>query len=205
MRPSLVGIIGQAGAGKDTIADHLVREHGFVKVSFADPMKRFAREVFDFAEHQVWGNIDAKNTPDPRWDGLTPRFALQTLGTEWGRGCHPDVWIRYALRIADALRVGGWRYTPSYGLFEEEGRSGFGVVIADCRFANEIAAVRKAGGATVRVRRPGFEGAVGVAHHASEEDQKSLPDSSLDAVFENDGTIPDLLRRVDGWLGPRGA
>src|SRR5689334_14415060 len=32
---------------------------------------------------------------------LTPRFALQSLGTEWGRNCYPEVWTDYTLRIAN--------------------------------------------------------------------------------------------------------
>jgi hypothetical protein len=224
MRPPLVGIVGNAGAGKDTIADHLIREHGFVRVSFADPMKRFVQEVFDFSDEQVWGTIDQKNAGDPRyprpglsggagveseWMGhrvvtpcLSPRYALQTIGTEWGRDCYPGVWVEYALRVAKRVQAGGWLYSQRGGLrFMGETIPPRGVVISDCRFANEVEAVKRAGGAVVRVKRPGFEGAVGVAGHRSESEQKTIADSSLAAVFKNDGTIPDLLRKVDGWLG----
>ena len=37
---------------------------------------------------------------------LTPRFALQQLGTEWGRGMHPDVWVRRAIETAKFLLSG---------------------------------------------------------------------------------------------------
>jgi len=46
----IIGVAGNAGSGKDTVADHLVKHHGFVKVALADPLKRICREVFDFSE-----------------------------------------------------------------------------------------------------------------------------------------------------------
>lgn len=39
-------INGRAGAGKDVIADYLVEEHGYVKVSFAEGIYKIARELF---------------------------------------------------------------------------------------------------------------------------------------------------------------
>lgn len=120
---------GSANSGKDTVADHLVDKYGFVKVALADPMKRFLMEVFDFTEEQLWGSSEKRNEPDkrycrtPPWDNtphmdpqvvadiigpgteayLTPRYALQQLGTEWGRDCYNDVWVNYALRVAKKL------------------------------------------------------------------------------------------------------
>ena len=46
---NIIGVCGQAGAGKDTIADFLVKDHKFVKLSFADPLKRICHDVFDFS------------------------------------------------------------------------------------------------------------------------------------------------------------
>jgi dephospho-CoA kinase len=37
----LIGLSGKAGAGKDTVADYLVRCYKFQRMAFADPMKRF--------------------------------------------------------------------------------------------------------------------------------------------------------------------
>lgn len=47
---------------------------------------------------------------------LTPRQALQQLGTEWGRRCYNDVWIEYAMRIATRLAEGDVYYSPQLGL-----------------------------------------------------------------------------------------
>lgn len=61
----IVGISGLSGSGKDEVGKVLVEQHHFVRVAFADIMKRICMEVFDFTEEQVWG--DGKNKPDGRY------------------------------------------------------------------------------------------------------------------------------------------
>ena len=141
----IIGISGQAGSGKDTTADFLVKNNGFVKVSFADPLKRICKDVYDFSDEQLWGASEKRNEPDkrypreiddPSWDAgdyfeanrygiecpkviehLTTRFALQILGTEWARNCYENTWVDYALRVAKKLSVeGGYNYDARLGL-----------------------------------------------------------------------------------------
>ncbi len=64
----IVGITGQAGSGKDTVADRLVEEHGYVKIALADPIKRLGREVFGFTDQQLWGPSEFRNARDERYD-----------------------------------------------------------------------------------------------------------------------------------------
>lgn len=174
----LVGIVGHAGSGKDTVADML----GWRRMSFAEPMKRFCMEVFDWSEEQVFGPSAERSKPDSRYtreDGeqLTPRFALQTLGTEWGRKCCPDIWVRYCVRKAVALQV------P--------------VVITDCRFVNEAKAIRSAGGEVWRVFRPGAALAGAAGQHVSEQEQDSEEmDSLISLTMQNTGTLDDLRDMV---------
>lgn len=63
----IIGLCGQAGVGKDTVADFLVKNHGFVKVALADPLKRICKEVFDFSDNQLWGPSSERNKPDSRY------------------------------------------------------------------------------------------------------------------------------------------
>lgn len=225
----IIGITGQAGSGKDTIALHLVNKYRFVRVGLADPLKRICKEVFDFSDDQLWGPSEQRNGPDKRYprtyftttvlpkekEGerthypkagtpgfLTPRYALQTLGTEWGRDCYGNTWIDYGLRVAKELEFGYSHYTPQEGLIKTEKDTGIcpGVVFSDLRFRNEIDAVKAAGGKLVRVKRPGFDGNVGVVGHASEEEQKSFTDDEFDFVIQNVGTIADLLGEADRMM-----
>lgn len=238
----IIGISGLAGAGKDTAADFLVRNHKFVKVSFADPMKRICRDIYGFSIDQMWGPSSARNVPDerlPRQHGpfegsrrlcrccgfeerfllaidngdrtpqqcfLTPRFALQQLGSEWGRVCRADTWVEYALNVAMKLSdEGGYNYTAAGGL-SHDWRPGdenwtTPVVISDVRFENEIMGLDIVGARVIRVVRPGagLSGAAGA--HRSETEQGGIADDRFDLVIQNDGTLEDLQKRISYAVG----
>lgn len=198
----LIGLVGRKRSGKDTVGGFLTEMISARRVAFADPLKEFCREVFDFSEEQMSG--DLKEQPDFRYQRrcdyglhqaegldsdpccpmclgkpthLTPRHAMQQLGTEWGRSCCEDIWVRYGLRKANELR----KTSP--------------VVITDVRFQNEADAVRQAGGEVWRVHRPGASDVA--AGHASEVEQDSIV---ADLALENAGTLDDLRRAVAAAL-----
>ena len=207
----IIGLCGLAGSGKDTAADSLVLR-GFVKLAFADIMKRFCKEVFDFTDDQLWGPSASRNAPDARYprkphgsdknvENLTPRYALQTLGTEWGRDCFPAVWVDYAIRKAKELDgAEGVHYDAKLGIFKCARPPIEGVAISDVRFWNEVEAIQKAGGKVVRIKRAGagLGGAGGL--HQSEVEQASIADACFDAVLQNDGTLAELHDKVGELL-----
>jgi hypothetical protein len=138
--------------------------------------------------------------------GLSPRAMLQTLGTEWGRFVDRRIWIQYAQRIQRSLLGGGYTYDRTKGLVETPGQTYSFALVTDGRFRNE-ALEFKAGGATViRVVNPMGGGlTAGVKGHASEQEQKTIPDSWFDAVLVNnkdDGlsvlrwTVEDLMSEI---------
>jgi hypothetical protein len=216
MEGKIVAIMGHARAGKDTTAEYLVQKHYFTRIGLADPMKRFCKEVFQFSDEQLYGND--RDQPDKRYlqkcwvDGigfenkkyLTPRYALQTLGTEWGRDCYNDIWIDYGIFMAKNLIQGYSRYDMKTGLEITEKDTGIcpGVVFSDLRFQNEFDATKKAGAIMVRIHRPGVDSIAGVAGHQSEEEQKGIPDSAFDVVLQNDGTIEELHQKIEQVLMP---
>jgi hypothetical protein len=115
---------------------------------------------------------------------LTPRYALQQLGSEWGRHCYQNTWIELLLREIEAL--------PPW----EDGTKR--IVIPDCRFINEFEVLRKSGAQLARVRRPSV-GAPSFTHD-SENEQLTWDDSRFDAVIQNDGELSDLPAKLDGML-----
>jgi len=78
----LIGVSGKAGAGKDTIADSLVKYAGFFKASFALPLKIEGMVKMGFTRSEVF------ETKPPH-----VRHWLQTYG-DGQRKADPEYWIR---------------------------------------------------------------------------------------------------------------
>ena len=177
----IIALTGYARSGKNTVAKMIAEEYralelDAVEIAFADPLKNFCREVFGFDDEQLYGND--RERPDARWtrpDGspLTARYALQTLGTEWGRNCDPDIWVKVGIAQAHRALTAGEI-----------------AVITDCRFLNEARAVRSEGGRVWRVRRGDCAYA-----HASEQEIWS-PEMRPDVEIDNTGDLSALREQV---------
>lgn len=222
----LLTISGLAGTGKDAVSDILCQSYGFVRVGLADPLKRAAQDFYGFTDDQLWGPSHKRNEPDERYprehtfreavcsccgfkqtDGveqqcyLSCRYALQHLGTEHGRHCYQDIWVKYAIRMHDRLQQGGCFYDQRRGLVlttsvdsSEWGSAKKNVIIPDTRFRNELEAIQQAGGKAVRIKRPGVE--TPAWQHPSETEQLTIPDSYFDYIVHNDGSLQDLGEKV---------
>jgi len=161
----VIGFNGVSRSGKDTAVDFAIQKFGGARMAFADPLKAFVKEIFDFTDEQVYGNADTKNSPDfryrmPNGEFLTPRWAMQSLGAEWGRALHPDVWVNYLFRKA-------------------RHRAGI-VYVSDVRYPNEVAAIRASGGKVIRLLR----GEVAFAH-SSETSFTEMSENLFNAVIDN--------------------
>lgn len=208
---NIIGLCGLAGSGKDTAADFLIQDHGFVRIALADPLKRICRDVFQFTDDQLWGPSASRNAPDLRFlqtdpvvdkypQYLTPRFALQTLGTDWGRRCLPNVWIDYALRMAAQVLEEDWKYDPEIGTHGVKTGSK-GVVISDVRFRNEVDAVKKVGGRVWLITRQGAGLTGKAAQHRSEQEMNEISRESFEYTIANEGTLENLRDTVQRLMG----
>lgn len=179
----IVGLYSPAPqSGKSTVAGHLVRTYGFTRKGFADGLRSMANTLLlslGFTQEQADFYLttgEGKETVLPELGGRTPRYAMQTLGTEWGRQLlGPDFWVTAVLndRRPDML------------------------VIDDVRFPNEYAAIRREGGEVWKVVRPGAGPTNG---HPSEG---LLDPLEFDEVIVNDGSVEVLIRKTEWALrGP---
>ena len=69
--PNIIGLSGAAGCGKDTVADHLIAEHGYSKISFAAPIKRAIEAMFGVGD-EIWAR-DVKEKKHQHLLGFSPR------------------------------------------------------------------------------------------------------------------------------------
>ena len=139
----IIGICGFIGCGKDTAADYLVNFHQFKRDSFAAPLKDAVSAVFgwdrDLLEGRTKESREWREQPDEWWTRrlkmtVTPRRVLQLWGTEVIRnGYHDDMWIA---SVENRLR-----------------NNKNDIVITDCRFYNEIRALKEQGAKIVCIRR----------------------------------------------------
>ena len=130
--------------------------------------------------------------------GITPRYVLQTLGTEWGRKQYAAIWVNQALFAATCVLVDGRGYNRGHGVLDRrvavDERIPVGgrdyVVITDVRFRNEVLAIKQAGGQVWQVFDPNNSTEVtgGVAGHVSETEMTSIPRFYFDARISNDKT-----------------
>jgi hypothetical protein len=198
----IIGICGFIGAGKDTVADYLVNIHGFRRDSFAATLKDAVSSVFGWDRELLEGRTkearEWRETVDTWWadrlsmPGLTPRYVLQVWGTEvCRRGFHDDIWIA---SLENKLRA-----------------SHDNIVISDCRFPNEIASIKRAGGKVVWVRRgelPAWYELAVTANHGGHIAQDLLKQQGIhvsetawvgtefDATVYNDTTFDDLYNQI---------
>lgn len=84
MTHSVIGLIGSTGAGKTAIAHHLVEHEGYTNVHMGRPLKDMLLAL-GLTERDVAGSPADRAAPQQILGGKTTRFAMQTLGTDWGR------------------------------------------------------------------------------------------------------------------------
>lgn len=177
----IIGLTGLAGSGKTTVAKHLCNRHGFERVRFAGPLKDMMRAL-GLSDAEIDG--DRKEQPCDLLCGKTPRWAMQSVGTEWGRELiGPDIWIRAWRAAVDRLP------------------SAVPVVVDDCRFPNEADTIRAMGGYIVAVKRPNASNVA--SEHVSEGQDLGLATMTL----QNTSTVRALLEKADvmirilSWIG----
>ncbi|MEU7814057.1 hypothetical protein [Pseudonocardia sp. NPDC049154] len=169
----LLGLVGPAGAGKDTVASLLTVEHGFARVAFADRLRAFVRAIdpaWAIAERCFGGYEPAKrNLP-----GFRER--LIEVGQAARTQISPDIWVDALDSEVERLRA----VQP--------------VVVSDVRQRNEAEWILDCGGDLIAVTRPGTKPEDAVMAELME---------GADFTLTNGGTPADLVDEVGelmDWL-----
>lgn len=171
----IVGLVGNSGVGKSTLAEMYFRPLGYLPVSLADDIKIRAVATGVASYEDVY--VGSKPPHVRTW--------LQEEGTERGRHVFgDDVWLR---SLFARLR----RVQEQWDLEK--------FVIADVRFLNEARYIRANGGIVLRVEAEQRNAANGMTveqrNHPSEREVDLCVGQEVDGVICND---PDDAPTV-GW------
>lgn len=176
----IIGFAGRKGAGKDTAARVFVAS-GWDHMKMAGALKAMLHSLLayqglddDLIFRMLEG--DLKEVDTPFLGGHSPRHAMKTLGTEWGREhMGEDFWVQIFMNSVD----------------------GKDVVCSDVRFPNEVEAIQERGGQVFRISRPGTV----VDDHPSEA---LIDELDVDAEIENHAdSAPEFARDIALLMGPR--
>lgn len=168
MKRLIIGLGYRARSGKDTAGEHLVKYHGFKRIAFADRLKETVGAML---------GVDAfdpefKETLTPL--GLTGGQVLQRVGVGLKSTLSENLWIQLADLEARSV------VDPR-------------IVITDCRFLSEAAAIKRLGGYLVEIQRPG----VGLDRHISESEGAKIP---WDFCLRNDGPVDQLYAYLNALI-----
>jgi hypothetical protein len=193
----IIATCGLIGSGKDTVADYLCNFHQYKRDSFASTLKDAVSCVFGWDRELLEGRTkhsrNWREQIDDWWSArldipnLTPRWVLQNWGTEVCRhGFHDDIWIA---SLENRLR-----------------NTKDNVVITDCRFQNEVKALKSIGALIIRIKRGPDPDWFHTASSAPElmptqypvihSSEYSWIQTDFDDVIDNNGTIEELYNKI---------
>lgn len=187
MARQVYALAGKRGSGKSTAAEALA-ECGFVDVKFADPLKNMMRAFYRTCglgtaeiESKLEGHL--KEVPCIWLQGKTPRYAMQTLGTEWRDMIDTKLWSSIFVQRVNAM--------------PEDAK----IVCSDYRFpGHEAAALDEVNATKIRINRPKASDNDEYSKHASEANIDEVP---VDMVVNNTGSIQDLQDWILGLIEVR--
>jgi hypothetical protein len=209
-----IGVAGAAGAGKTTVAKHLVENHGFKLLGFATPLYLLGdihREPESFWHSLIWGWTDEYLNPlgyglrektrftDDAWNIMQEvpvqegknRTLLQLLGTEVGRALDENIW------------------TNIFEAKVEELGPDAKIINDNLRFENEMDSLERLGFFTVYIETPDeirsarYEAEYGVPmnpaqlSHASEKDLPKIRER-CDVLLVNDDKL--TKQHLTNWF-----
>ena len=118
-RPKLIALCGGMRSGKDTVADYLKSNHGFVGTAFGDALRAVVGTMY----------------PDARTNREEYRKRMQEVGQHM-RAYDPDVWVRCVERVLPLYRAEGLSVVVSDmrqpNEYEAMRRNGAIIIRVDC-------------------------------------------------------------------------
>ena len=172
----IIGLVGETGSGKDTVANHIHKSYGLPMLRFADPIKKMLALL-----------VDHPSKEDHAWlyGVLKDRFGEDVL--------HHALRRQIASLDDRAVLVNGLRMPKDEQFIRSFARNSIIYITAEqkTRWQRTLGRGEKADDEQTFEEFARFE--------ATAETEKAVPQigSRADFVIENNGTLDELLARVE--------
>lgn len=192
----IIGLCGAQGSGKDTVANILISEYGFVKLTFASTLKDIVAILFSWQRDLLEGLTEEsrlwRETTDDFWSeklsipSFTPRKALQMIGTDLFRiHFNNDIWTNIVENKIGVML----KNNPNTN-----------IVISDCRFANEFNLIKQFTDSHIIMILREKNISTNKIYHSSETEWVNY---NFDAILQNDNSIDELKINLKSLLGSK--
>lgn len=188
----IIAIAGRKQSGKTSACEYISKTFTQQKqeisciYNFADPLKQLCQDILGLTHDQCYGTDDQKNElVDCYWDNkqLTAREVMQMVGTDMFRKMQHNVWSGATIRKIQKEQ------SPI-------------AIIADCRFPNEVEAIKAASGVVIKLTRNPYN-----SDHSSETalDPDKYDPNFFDLIIDNvDMTIDQQNQYLYTFLKDKG-
>lgn len=188
----IIGLSGRIGSGKSTVSNYLVKKYGFQEMSFAESLKDTLANIFNWDREMLEGSSFEsriwREEVDHWWSErlgmtITPRKMMQQFGTDLIRNqFHQDIWIASLENKIHTLQGD--------------------IVVSDCRFPNEIQAIRNLSGMIFRITKDENDVIASDILKNSNSNSKHISEwawvnEPYDYEITNDGSIIELHNHID--------
>jgi len=192
----IIGLCGNQGSGKDTVANILISEYGFIKLTFASTLKDVVAILFSWPrdlleglteESRLWReNVDDFWSEKLSIPNFTPRKALQMIGTDLFRiHFNNDIWISIVENKINTIL----KNNPNTN-----------IVISDCRFTNEFSLIKQFPDSHIIMILREKNKSINKLYHSSETEWVNY---NFDAILQNDNSIDDLKPNIKSILSSK--
>lgn len=180
--PQIIGVCGKRRSGKDLVANFICSQYNYTNKKISSDLKSIIKILFGFTDSQL--ESDEKDIIDPMWD-ITPRQPMQFFGTEI---------MQYKIQelIPDIQRNFWIKSFINKNVVNNTQK----IIVSDIRFLHEYEELKKYNIIIIRVDRINENvNNSAVDEHISEKEYLKIP---ADIVIQNDGTIEDLYKKIQG-------
>jgi hypothetical protein len=163
----IIGLMGYAQSGKDSVAKVLVERYGYTRLAFADNIRNMLFDINPLVK-----------------DNLRIKEVIVEYGWEQSKSLFPEVRdLLQRLGVSARTHLDNLIWIAAVMGQIQDGKN---YVITDVRFENEATVIKSLGGDLWRIKRPGVNA---VNNHVSESE---LDGYKVDKILSNGGTLEEL-------------